>query len=225
MSTQVFAHYAKVKNAREFFEQIYLGGDKNLIKNKLLLPEARKYVGMVESLAYKVLNKIPHDIQRLISKGLKHYYQRTMGPSDPNFKKEGGGFFEITEFDEWIQCQSMMGIQHGNTLGLTRLIFTKYNCTDGKFDSDTFNDNTKLLGVIIATVEGLEHQQQINQVKPIEHTIFKDLMEEYQADTAKLQTSFWNALDQDDKNMYGWIQSVWGPNMIDKTQLTITTYV
>eukprot|EP00494_Astrolonche_serrata_P001291 UN01297 len=71
---------------------------------------------------------------------------------------------------------------------------------------------------------GLEEDHEINSSKPLENTEWKQMMNEYQTATARNQNAFWNSLDDDDKNMYGWIQSVWGPNMLDQTQLTISTY-
>eukprot|EP00494_Astrolonche_serrata_P010297 UN10359 len=81
------------------------------------------------------------------------------------------------------------------------------------------------MSFVAGTMMGLEEDQQINSTKPLENTEFKNMMNEYKQATEKVQNAFWNSLDDDDKNMYGWIQSVWGPNMFDQTQLTISTYV
>lgn len=40
-----------------------------------------------------------------------------------------------------------------------------------------------------------------------------------------MQEEFWNNLEEKDKETYAWCKSVWGPNMTDSTQLTITSYV
>lgn len=131
----------------------------------------------------------------------------------------------MTSFREWIECQGMLGILHGNTLSISRLVLSTYNRPNGDWESTTFDKSWTSAVNVVGTMLGLEEDHAILQSAPVRGTEFHSIYEEYQRESNEVQNAFWDNLEDDDKIMYGWIQSVWGPNMLDGTQLTVTTYV
>eukprot|EP00494_Astrolonche_serrata_P031707 UN31976 len=90
-STYVFKYLANAKNAKEWFNKIFLAGCPKLIHNVRILPEARPYVSMMESLAFETNSRIPKIQQKIIDKGLVKYFSLTGGKKDE-------GHFKITNF-------------------------------------------------------------------------------------------------------------------------------
>jgi len=216
---EIFQHLAKPKNAQEWMDQLFLAGNPDLKHNMNLLPQCRPYVGLTEGLAHQTLKNISLENRTQIDAGLVNYFSKTAG-------KNKNGYFNISSFKEWVECQTMMGILHGNTLTISRLIFTNYNRFDGDWEAEVFSGKDASTWVTVAgTLLGLEEDHAINEVKPVEDTLFEHMMTHFEESTRKMQADFWTTLEPDDKQLLGWIYSVWGPNMLGNTQLTVTTYV
>jgi len=214
----VFAHYAKQNNAREFFDNVFCGGFEELIHNRKLSPQSRQYISMMGDLAQNVVSHVPVRDRLHINNQLRSYLRYTGG-------KDETGFFSMTSFREWIECQGMLGILHGNTLSISRLVLSTYNRPNGDWESKTFDESWPSAVNVVGTMLGLEEDHAILQSAPVKGTQFHSIYEDYQQESNKVQKAFWDNIEDDDKIMYGWIQSVWGPNMLDSTQLTVTTYV
>lgn len=214
----VFAHYAKQNNAREFFDNVFCAGFDDIIHNRHLCPQSRQYVEMMGNLAQNVVSEVPYDDRMHINRNLRSYLRYTHG-------EDKTGFFNMTSFREWIECQGMLGILHGNTLSISRLVLSTYNRPNGDWESETFDKSWTSAVNVVGTMLGLEEDHAILQAAPVKDTEFHKIYEAYQEESNKVQQAFWDEIEEDDKIMYGWIQSVWGPNMLDATQLTITTYV
>merc|ERR1712117_746072 len=133
--------------------------------------------------------------------------------------------FTMHDFENWVECQGMAGLLHGNTLSFTRLIFTKYCQFGGDWESENFDPKFSASSAAVGTLMGLEEEHAINQAEPVENTEFYDMMKTLQALTADMQEDFWKNLTAPEKEQFTWVLSVWGPNMLDQTQLTISTYV
>merc|ERR1719210_162693 len=114
---------------------------------------------------------------------------------------------------------------HVKTLSFTRLIFTKYCQFGGDWESENFDPKFSASSAAVGTLMGLEEEHAINQAEPVENTEFYDMMKTLQALTADMQEDFWKNLTPPEKEQFTWVLSVWGPNMLDQTQLTISTYV
>lgn len=210
---------ARMKNADEWMNDFFLAGVPELQNNKLLLAEARKYVPIVKQYAQDINDAGLEGLANpQVDEKLRSYLELTkLG--------EGESWFRIQKFKQWLECQTMMGIMHGNTLTATRLLFTKYAFFDGHV-SDVFSKKFDQLSVVLGTVLGLRDDHNIiNREAHKKHKTFLPIVEKYERNIIKLQKDFWDSLSDDDKNRYGWIKSVWGPNMFDNSQLTITTYV
>lgn len=217
-SQDIFAHIASQTNAVDFFRNVMCGGVPQIYHNRKILPQARQYVPMMQDLAVNVNGKIPTTTLETINKDLGKYFMHTAG-------KGRSGWFEMETFQEWLECQGMMGILHGNTLGISRLILSTYCRATGDWTAEKFDETWPKSLAVVGTLMGLEEEHAIMQEKPVHGTIFQSLYNEYEAENSQLQEQFWSSLDEEDRVMYGWITSVWGPNMLDQTQLTITTYV
>jgi len=216
-STYIFRHLSSAANSQEWLENVWFCGDSELIENKHLLPQARPYANMMAELASQTVLHISEKERQSVNKSLNDFFDHVQ-------KHDVQRFFNMNTWEQWIQCQGMMGITHGNTLTLTRLMMTKYCKHDGKWDSDVIGDVSATWSLALGTLLGLDEIRAINQEKPTP-TIWKNMMSNFQEKSAVLQNEFWDALDEDDKKAFGWLLSVWGPNMVGQTQLTITTYV
>lgn len=217
-TTKVFQRYAQAKNSEEWFNGVFLSNNEALIKNEKVLKQCRPYVKMMQEMAKNTVDHISKDENQQIDAALVKYLSNTGGESNEQW-------FKMTCFREWIECQSFCGILHGNTLSISRLVFTPYNRFDGDWDSTLFSQTAATYGVVAGTLLGLEEHHAINQTATIKDTMFEQMMRDYQEKTHLLQHQYWDNLDEDVKQMYGWLFSVWGPNMLNQTQLTITTYV
>lgn len=214
----IFDYLASAKNAQEWFDKIFLAGNADLKHNMNLLPQCRPYVSLTQSLAHNTVKQIPLAERELVDVNLRKYLSNTGG-------KNYGSLFELSNFQEWVECQTMMGILHGNTLSISRLIFTPYHRYDGDWESTKFSSTANTWAVVSGTLLGLEDDHAINEVKPVKDTMFEAMMGSMERSTADLQSNFWNSLEPEDRHFLGWLYSVWGPNMLGNTQLTCTTYV
>jgi len=214
----IFALYARQKNAAEFFNNVFCGGHEEIIHNRKICPQARQYISMMENLSQNVVSQVPLEDQMSIDNQLRTYLRYTAG-------KDKTGYFTMTTFREWIECQGMLGILHGNTLSISRLVLSTYNRPNGDWESENFDKSWESAVTVVGTMMGLEEDHAVLQSAPLKNTIYHSIYEEYQNESDQIQKAFWDSIDEDDKVMYGWIQSVWGPNMLGATQLTITTYV
>merc|ERR1719300_2336688 len=70
--------------------------------------------------------------------------------------KSNGSDFTMKTFKEWIECQGMAGILHGNTLGYTRLLFTDYVCPSGDWDTKKFGKTFSKSTAAVGTLCGLK---------------------------------------------------------------------
>lgn len=219
-TTQLFIHFASASNAKEWFYNICLGGVAELKDNKHILPECRNYLELFDDMSTDALKLIPEASRKKINLGIKKYLGYTAGVEQfPN------GHFKINNFCDWIQCQSMMGIYHGNTIGLTRLILSPWCNPFGNWDEKVIGKVAFLWTIAAATTFGLQKEHAVTEPDVLKDTVFHQMMVGFNSKSQKIQSKFWNALDEDDRKLYGWIQSVWGPNMTDQTQLTATTYI
>lgn len=223
---QIFELMAAQKNSRDWYENIFCAGLPQLIDNDMALPLAQPYVKMFEKLSSKTMQRLRQKVEdqyfvhlQDINDRLVQYLNLCDGEEDTKT------MFGVSNFSQWIECQGMSGVLHGSTLGLTRLIFTKYCVLDGNWSSTTIDENFEQTQVAVGTLLGLEEEHAVNEQKPLDGTPFHKMMGEFQSETKKLQNCFWDSLSEDERLKHRWIFSVWGPNMLDNTQLTITTYV
>lgn len=216
---EVFSSFAAQTTAQDFYQNVMCGGVPQVYNNRKILPETQQYyIHLMTDLANNVADKVPDGVMADIGNGIEKYFLHTAG-------KDKIGYFNMDTFEEWLQCQGMMGILHGNTLGISRLILSKYCRPGGEFDATDFPKSWGQAPITVGTLLGLEEEHAILQEKPVANTIFKDVFTQYQAEIDDHQATFWSKIDPEDKKLFGWITSVWGPNMVDKTQLTTTTYV
>lgn len=223
---QIFELMAAQKNSRDWYENVFCASLPQLINNDSALPLAVPYVKMFENLSSKTMARLQKKVEdqyfvRLqdINERLVEYLQLCDGKDDSET------MFGLTNFSQWIECQGMAGVLHGSTLGITRLIFTKYCVFDGNWDTDRIDANFASAGAGVGTLLGLDEDHAINEQKPLKSTDFYEMMGLFESETRKLQSAFWSSLSEEEKTKYRWIFSVWGPNMLDSTQLTISTYV
>merc|ERR1711994_546776 len=94
-----------------------------------------------------------------------------------------------------------------------------------KMGTDTICENFGTGAAAVGTLLGLEEEHAVNEQEPLKCTAFYKMMGEFESETHRLQKEFWESLAEEEKTEYRWIFSVWGPNMLDSTQLTVTTYV
>jgi len=213
-----FALYAKQKTASEWFNNVFCAGVAQIKANKHMLGEARKYIPLCVDLGKSVEAKAVKETQAL-DQCLVEYFGHTKG------KDSKEGWFTMNGFDQWIQCQSMAGILHGNTLSLTRLIYSPYCVPDGNWERKTFSKLFAKSAAGIGTLMGLEEEFSVMNSEPLIGCEYFNVVKPFQEKSSTLQKEYWNSLDEDERILYGWILSVWGPNMEHATQLTITTYV
>lgn len=223
---QIFELLSAQRNSRDWYENIFCAGLPQLIDNDMALPLAQPYVKMFENLSSKTMQKLRQKVEdqyfvdlQDINDRLNQYLNLCDAKADTET------MFGLSNFSQWIECQGMAGVLHGSTLGLTRLIFTKYCVLDGNWSSTTIDKNFEKTQVAVGTLLGLEEEHAVNEQKPLDGTPFHHMMGEFQSETKKLQNDFWDSLSEDERLKHRWIFSVWGPNMLDNTQLTITTYV
>lgn len=223
---KVFELMAAQKNSRDWYENVFCASLPQLVNNDYALPLAKPYVKIFEDLSSKTMTRLQKKVEdqyfvRLqdINDRLVEYLQLADGKDDSET------MYGLSNFSQWIECQGMAGVLHGSTLGLTRLIFTRYCVFDGNWDTDTIDSNFASAGAAVGTLLGLEEEHAINQQEPLKCTAFYEMMGQFESETQKLQTAFWGSLSEEEKSKYQWIFSVWGPNMLDSTQLTISTYV
>lgn len=217
---EVFKLLAAQPTAQAWRENIFLSGDPNLINNPNLLPQLDWYIPMVESAADRITAKIPAKKLKKIDAGIKEYFSITAGEG-----KEG--HFGYGTFHSWLQAQSMAGMLHGHTLGLTRVLFTHYLQAYGDYDAPyIFDDKWTNAKHGVGTLIGiLEDHQTLSSIPVEEPDKFHRLYEKLEVELDELQHAYWDSLTAEEKYQYGWILSVWGPNMVDHTQLTVTTYL
>jgi len=222
----VFALYAGQSSAKEWFENVFCAGKDAIIRNKLLLPQARNYVPVFKQLSNGAMEKLREKLHQ-------HYFQSMAGVNERLLtylsKTDGDDsastMFTMHDFENWVECQGMAGLLHGNTLSFTRLLFTKYCQFGGDWMSQYFDPKFSTSSAAVGTILGLEEHRAINQAEPVENTEFYDMMKTLQSLTADIQEDFWKNLTPSEKEQFTWVLSVWGPNMLDQTQLTISTYV
>jgi hypothetical protein len=218
----IFEKMAGCKNSLEWLNELYMADCVELQLNPQVLKEAKKYQKMFVNLGSATMETFEQQYSGNgflndsleVTRGLIRYLTNSNG-SD----------FSMRTFHEWIECQGMAGILHGNTLGYTRLLFTDYVCPRGDWDTDTFDKTFSKSTAAVGTLCGLKEEHAINQTIPLEETPFEGMMRSFQEETEQMQAEFWDSLEQKDKETFAWCKSVWGPNMEDSTQLTITSYV
>jgi hypothetical protein len=223
---KIFELMSAQKNSRDWYENVFCAGCHQLIDNDAALPLAKPYVQLFEKLSSQTMNRLRQEVE-------DQYFVRLQDINDKlvehlnlvDGKEDDESFFNLKNFSQWIECQGMAGVLHGSTLGLTRLIFTKYNVLDGDWSTETIDENFQTAGVAVGTLLGLEEEHAVNEKKPLKCTAFYKMMGEFESETHRLQREFWDSLPEEEKTEYRWIFSVWGPNMLDSTQLTVTTYV
>jgi len=188
-----------------------------------ILREAKKYQKMFVNLGSTTMETFEKQYPETDS-----YFQDSINLTKNLIKyltRSNGTDFTMKSFKEWIECQGMAGILHGNTLGYTRLLFTDYVCPSGDWETDKFGKTFSKSTAAVGTLCGLKEEHAINQTIPLEETPFEAMMRSFEQETEKMQAEFWNNLEEKDRETYAWCKSVWGPNMEDSTQLTITSYV
>jgi hypothetical protein len=221
-TTWVFKYIAKRKNAEHWFKDFFLGGVPELENNTNLLPQLRKYfdINLFKELANDAWEKVPDTSKDEIDGSIVNYFRHCSGPDLSE------NYFLMTNFRDWIQVQSMLGILHGSTLNISRLTFTPHVHLDGQWNREVIGNVDKIWGLVGATMTGLKEEHAFAQANgTLNKTKFQEMMEPFQKKVAVLQEDFWGSLSEEEKTNYGWWYSVWGPNMVGKTQLTVTTYV
>jgi hypothetical protein len=217
-TTWVFKYIAKRKNAEHWFKDFFLAGVPELENNTNLLPALRKYfdVNLFEELAENAWKVVPDISKEEIDGSIVNYFRHCSGHNSSE------NYFSMTNFRDWIQVQSMLGISHGSTLNISRLTFTPYVHLDGSWHKEDIGQISEIWGLVGATMTGLEEDHAFAQAAP---GPFQEMMAPFQEKVATLQKDFWDSLSEEEKKTHGWWYSVWGPNMVCKTQLTVTTYV
>jgi hypothetical protein len=224
----VFKKMAEMKDSRDWLNELFLAGAPELQAHPSILAEARKHQKLLMSLGnatmttleseYSTTDKYVTDVGET-SRALQKYLSQADG------EYNDADYFRMSSMQEWIECQGMAGIMHGNTLGYTRLIFTDYMEPKGDWDSEYISDIYSSVSSAVGTLCGLEEEHAIMQTGPVKDTPFEEMMGYYQTKTDEIQSQFWSDLGKEDREAYAWAKSVWGPNMEDATQLTITCYV
>jgi len=220
----MFERFAMQSSAKDILEQIFLAGHPDIINNELLLPQARQIVKIVEKYAdtsYELMKQQLHSGIATTAEAIDTQLTNILNHSVPSKPKA----FGYEDMRGWIECQCMLGVLHGNTLTFTRLIYTKYCKLEGKWESDTFDDSFKNSSVGVATLCGLVEEREVMSAEFIKHTPYYESLKQYQTDLDKLNQKFWDGLSSEEKATSKWILSIWGPNMNDNSQLTMSTYV
>jgi len=225
---EIFKTMAGARNSRDWLRQVFLANCPEMMAEPEIQKEAKKYSNMLPHLSdatmdalrkqYDTNSEFVEEVAQT-SDELVNYLRHTDGGEDAM-----QNYFGINTFQDWIECQGMAGILHGNTLGLTRLQYTDYCVYGGEWDTNLLLDQTSGT-VAVGTLIGLEEHHAINEVTEVEDTPFEEIMVYFYDQTKEMQTEFWDSLSIEDKETYAWCKSVWGPNMVDSTQLTITSYI
>jgi hypothetical protein len=220
----MFKRFAKCSSAKGILEDIFLAGNPELIKNQALRPQARQIVKIVERYAedsYKLMqNKLSSGkatTAEAINADLAHILNKSI-PDEANC-------FGSETMKDWIECQCMLGVLHGNTLTLTRLLYTKYCKLDGNWTDENFDKAFPASDVGVATLIGLDEEREVMSADLIKNTPYYDSLKSYEDELDQLNQNFWDSLTKEEKASSKWVLSVWGPNMTDNTQLTISTYI
>merc|ERR1712141_663632 len=153
-----------------------------IIRNEKLLPQARKYIPVFKQLSNGAMEKLREKLNQ-------HYFQSMAGVNEKLLsylsKTDGddsaSSMFTMHDFENWVECQGMAGLLHGNTLSFTRLIFTKYCQFGGDWESENFDPKFSASSAAVGTLMGLEEEHAINQAEPVENTEFYDMMKTLQA--------------------------------------------
>jgi len=220
----MFERFSVQSSAKDILEQIFLAGRPELINNELLLPQARQIVKIVEKYAdasYKLMKQKLDSGKATTADAIDKQLTNVLNQSVPS-KPESFGYEGMRD---WIECQCMLGVLHGNTLTLTRLLYTKYCKLEGNWESDTFDNSFKNSSVGVATLCGLEEEREVMSAELLKDTPYYEGLKQYQTDLDNLNQKFWDGLSSEEKASSKWILSIWGPNMNDNCQLTISTYV
>jgi len=220
-TTFIFKYIAKWKDAHDWMYKFFLGGIPEFQDNENLLPELRQYfrLNIFKNMSRAAWALVPDIAKDKIDGAIQPCLRHCSG----NDASEN--FFTITTFRDWIEVQSMLGIMHGSTLNISRLSFTPYFYPDGQWERKDIGNVSAVLKVVAGTMCGLQHEFAFANGSPLKDTEFHSMMKQFDNEVAKVQKEFWDDLSKDKKQIYGWWYSVWGPNMVGKTQLTATTYV
>jgi len=220
----MFKRFAKCSSAKGILEDIFLAGNPELIKNQALLPQARQIVKIVERYAedsYKLLQNKLSSGKATTAEAIDAELSRILNKSI----RDERNCFGSESMKDWIECQCMLGVLHGNTLTLTRLLYTKYCKLDGAWTDDNFDKSFANSSVGVATLIGLDEEREVMSADLIKNTPYYDSLKSYEDELDQLNQNFWDSLKKEEKASSKWILSIWGPNMTDNTQLTISTYV
>jgi hypothetical protein len=220
----MFERFADQSSAKDILEQIFLAGRPELIENELLLPQARQIVKIVEKYAdasYNLMKQRLDSGRATTAEAIDTQLSNILNHSVPSKAKS----FGYEGMRGWIECQCMLGVLHGNTLTLTRLLYTKYCKLEGKWESDSFDDSFKNSSVGVATLCGLMEEREVMSAELIKGTPYYEGLKQYESELDQLNQKFWDGLSSEEKASSKWILSIWGPNMNDNCQLTMSTYV
>jgi len=220
-TTYVFKHIAKWKDANDWMYNFFLAGIPELRKNKNLLPELRTYFdrNIFTDMSKKSWELVPDQSKDEIDGSIQKFLRHCSGDDASE------NFFTMNTFRDWIEVQSMLGILHGSTLNISRLFFTPYAHLDGDWDRKTIGEIAQVWGIVGGTMSGLQEEYAFAEATPLKDTMFHKMMSDFNVEVSEIQKKFWDSLSDDDIKMYGWWYSVWGPNMLGQTQLTVTTYI
>jgi len=190
----IFEKMAGCKNSEEWLNEIFCADCLELQHHPDVLREAKKYQKMFVNLGSTTMETFEEqyaesssyrDDSLSVARGLMNY-----------LTKSNGSDFTMKTFKEWIECQGMAGILHGNTLGYTRLLFTDYVCPSGDWDTKKFGKTFSRSTAAVGTLCGLKEEHAINQTIPLEETPFKAMMQSFEEETERMQAEFWNNLEQ-----------------------------
>jgi len=226
---EIFKTYAGARNSRDWLRQVFLANCPEMIYEPEIQKEAKKYSKMLPHLSDATMNTL----RKHWNETSEEFVEEVAAVSDKlvdYLRRTDGGvnamenYFGINTFQDWIECQGMAGILHGNTLSFTRLQFTDYCVYSGEWDTDILEDQSST-AVSMGTLLGLEDFRAVNEVQEVENTVFENMMGLFNDWTKGEQQKFWDSLSTEDKESHTWCKSVWGPNMLDNTQLTVTSYI
>lgn len=226
---EIFKTMASARNSRDWLRHVFLAGCSEMINEPEIQQQAKQYAAMLPHLSDATMDALRKQydsnadfVEEIAetSDVLVDYLRHTDGGEDAM-----QNYFGINTFQDWIECQGMAGILHGNTLGLTRLQYTDYCEFAGNWNTNVISHYTGGATVAVGTLIGLEEQHAINETVELEETPFEEMMQYFHTQTKDMQVEFWDSLSAEDKDTYAWCKSVWGPNMVDQTQLTITSYI
>jgi len=225
---EIFKTYAGARNSREWLKQVFLADCPEMMHEHKIQKQAKKYSKMFPHLSDATMDALRKqfdtDLEFVeevaqVSDYLVDYLRHTDGGFNSN-----DNYFGINTFQDWIECTGMAGVLHGNTLSLTRLQYTDYMVYSGEWDTDIVEDQASST-VAMGTLLGLEKHRAVNHFKEMQNTPFEEMMMLFYDQTVVMQKNFWDKLSIEDKEKYTWVKSVWGPNMVDSTQLTVTSYI